>query len=125
MNVGCPAHRGEVGQLLRLRAVEIHRPDVGDETRLVEPAPDDTFSVRGEEWTPVISGNGRESPYARPIRVGGHDVNIAEVARVDLELLLLGGGKLPIVCVARGRERDPLTVGRVAGFSVIASPVGQ
>ena len=54
-----------------------------------------------------------------------HDVDLGEVARIELELLLLGGAQRAVVGVAHRRERDPLAVGRVAALGVVAPRVGQ
>ena len=46
MFVWRPAHRAEIGELRGARAVKVHRPDVGDETTLVEPAEEGFGCVR-------------------------------------------------------------------------------
>jgi hypothetical protein len=59
VEIGCPAHRAEVRDLPLVRAVQLHRPDVGDEAALVEPPPDDAGAVRGKEGASIVAGDGR------------------------------------------------------------------
>ncbi len=106
-------------------AVQIHRPDVGDQAAFVEAPPDDALAVGREERAAVVARNAGQPADAGAVGVRAHDVDLAEVARVGLELLLFGGGELPVVRVARGREDDPLTVGRVACLGVVAALVRQ
>ena len=100
-------------------AVRLHRPDVGDEPGLVEAAPDDPLAVVREERPAVVAGHVGQPLLARA--VGAHDVDLGEVARVLLELLLLRVGQRAVVGVAHRREHDPLAVGRVAAFGVVAA----
>ena len=80
-------------------------------------------AVGREERAAVIADGVREPPLAGA--VGAHDVDLREVARIDLELLLLGGRQRPVVGIAHRREHDPLPVGRVAGLGVVAARVRQ
>ena len=113
----------ELRDLPRVGAVEVHRPDVGDEPLLVEAAPDDALAVGREEGPAVVAVDGGEPLLAGA--VGVHDVDLAEEARIDLELLLLRVAERAVVGVAHRRERDPLAVGRIAGLGVVAARVGQ
>jgi hypothetical protein len=118
MVVGRPAHRTEVGDLPLVRSIELHRPDVGDEPLLVEPSPDDPRAVRREERSAVVARRVGQPRLSGP--VGLHDVDLAEVARVERQLLLLGVAQRPFVGVAHRGERNPLAVGRVARLGVVA-----
>ena len=89
----------------------------------VEAPPDDPLAVGREERPAVVARHAGQPLLARA--VGAHDVNLGEVARIDLELLLLGGGERPVIRVAHRREHDPLAVGRVAALGVVAARVGQ
>ncbi len=123
MHVGRPAHRAEIGQLLLVAAVELHAPDVSDQAVFVEVAPDDALAVREEERAAVVAPHlGQASLLAA---IGAHDVDLAEVRRVDLEHLLLFSAQLAAVGVTHGREDDPLAVRRVAGLGVVAERVRE
>src|SRR5688572_23851868 len=121
MDVGRPAHRLEIRQLPLVGPIEIHRPDVGDQARFIEPPPDDALAVWREERAAIVAANAGEPAWPRAVRVRAHDVNLPEIARVGLELLALGRGELAIVCIARRREDDPLAVRREARFRVVAT----
>jgi hypothetical protein len=108
----------EVGDLLRVRSVGLHRPDVGNQPALVEAAPDDARTVVSEEWTAIVSGNAGEALL--PGTVGAHDVDVGEIARVGLELLR--GRRVDrgaSIHLANRGEHDPLAVGGIAGFGVV------
>ena len=113
-----PAHRPEIRHLVRTPAVRIHRPHVGDEPVLGEPAPYDALTVGGEKGPAVVAGHVGQPRLHRA--VGFHDVDLGEVRRVDLELLLLFVGELAVVSVAHRREHDPLAVGRIAPLGIVA-----
>ena len=123
VHVRRPAHRLEVGDLLGVGAVGVHRPDVGDEPLLVEAAPQDLLAVGGEERAAVVAGGRGEPPLAAA--VGLHDVDLGEPAGVGRQLFLLGLRQRMVIARARRREHDPLPVGRVPGFGVVAAHVGQ
>jgi hypothetical protein len=44
-----PAHRAEVRDPTLVRAIRLHRPDVGDDAGHVETAPDDAGAIVREE----------------------------------------------------------------------------
>src|SRR5688572_21453446 len=125
VDVWCPAHRAEVRNFPLIRAVEIHRPDVGDEARFIEPPPDDPFPVRREERPAVVAGHLRQAPGPGVVGVRPHDVDLPEVARIGVELFPFSGGELSIVGVPRRRKDDPLPVGREAGLGVVAAAIRQ
>src|SRR5262249_17860276 len=76
--VGRPAHRAEVGDSPYVRAIGLHRVDVGNEALPVEAAPDDTPAVVGKERPAVVAWRMREPPRLRAVRA--HDVDLGEVA---------------------------------------------
>ncbi len=123
VHVGRPAHRLEVGDLLLVGAVEVHRPDVGDEALLVEAPPQDLLAVGREERAAVVAG--RLGQAALAAAIGLHDVDLGEPRRVGGELFLFGGAQRVIVGGARRAEDDPLAVGRIAAFGVVAAHVRQ
>ena len=47
-------------------AVQVHRPDVGDQALLVESAPDDPLAVGREERSAVVTGDVGQTPQAGP-----------------------------------------------------------
>ena len=122
MLVRRPAHGGEVGDLLLVGAVRLHRPDVGDQPVLLEVTPDDA-AVLGEEGAAVVTGPVGEALLLSA--VGLHDVDLGEERRVERELLLLGRRQRAVVGVAHRREHDPLAIRGVAAFGVVALRRGQ
>ena len=118
-----PAHRAEVGQLPLVRAVEIHRPDVGYQAVLAEAPPDDAGTVSEEEGAAVVSRHVREPGLFAA--VGAHDVDLAEVRGVDFQQVCFALGEFPVEGVAGGGEDDPLAVRGVGAFGVVAGDVRQ
>ena len=52
-----PGHRLEIRELLFVRAVEVHRPNVGNRAVFLEMSPDDSFAIRREERAAVVAGS--------------------------------------------------------------------
>src|SRR5262245_38555540 len=102
MDIWRPAHRSEVRNLTDVRAVRIHREHIGDEAVGLEATPDDALSIRREERTAVVAGDIGQPLL--PAAVRAHDVNLGEVTRVDLELLLLLGAERPVVRITHRGE---------------------
>ncbi len=92
---------------------------------LVEAPPDDARAVGREEWAAVVAGHRRQPLGAGLSLVCPHDVDLAEVGGIHVELLPFGGRELAVVRLARGREHNPLAVGGVAGLGVVALRVRQ
>ena len=118
-----PAHRAEVGQLPLVRAVEVHRPHVGDEAVLAEAPPDDAGTVGEEEGAAIVTGHVRETGLFAA--VGAHDVDLAEVRGIDLQQVRFALREFPVEGVAGGGEDDPLAVRGVGAFRVVAADVRQ
>ena len=113
MKVRRPRHRAEIRQPPHIATVQAHGVNIGDDTFLIEAAPDDALAVGREKRTAIVAGREGETALIRA--VGIHDVDFA-VSR---------GISCAVGRVAQRTEYDFRSIRRIRAFGVIAEGVGQ
>ena len=119
-----PRHRFEVRDSFLVRTVELHRPDVGDHSVLLEMPPDDALAVRRKERAAVVARLVRQAADVRA--VGVHYMDLAEPRRILVITSALIGRKF---FERKGRaqraEHDLFSVGRIRSLRVVAGRTRQ
>ena len=123
VEIGCPAHRAELGDRFLVTAVGVHGPYLGDIALWCEAAPADAFAIGAEEGAAIVAGGVGEALHVRAVGIGG--VNFHEVLFVDLQAFLVLFTELRFVSLAVAGEDDLFAVRRVVALGIVAARVGE
>ena len=118
-----PRHRLEIREPAHVRAVELHREDIGVHPRRIEAPPDDARAVGRKERPAVVARRVGEPALVGAVHV--HDVDVAEPRGVFFQARLFLRAQLVIERRAQRAEDDLFPIGRDRALGVVAARVGE
>ena len=118
-----PTHRSHTRDLMLVRAVAIHDPNLRPILRLIESPPANPPAVRTEERPAIIATHVRQALHFRAVLA--HRVNIHEPGALFLEMLLIFGREGFRVSMAVAGKNDPLAIRTHRALGIVALGVRE